>query len=135
MLKFFMLDVVDVAPARASGPDTGFYLLLAGTILAEAGIMYLMRYNAFLRALLHSLLANLASLALGFLLIEVMPGFFSRYSFLNLATLMVITILAELPVLYLLNRTKPLKSTALVCVVMNIVSYILFYLYITLFTG
>lgn len=135
MHKLFFLDVVDVVPARSSGPDLSFYLLITATILVEAAIMYWLKYNRFTRSLLHSFLANITSLAAGFLLIEVLPRFFGKYSIGNLLALMLITILVEFPVLYLLNRTKPLKSTATVCVVMNVVTYILFYLYITFFTG
>lgn len=134
ILKLFLLDVVDVVPAKSgNGLDYTFYLLVAVTILAEAGVMRLMKYNDFSRSLLHSFVANLASLAAGFLLIKVLPDLFSATTIVNLLALMLITIAVELPVLYLFNKTKPFRSTLTVCVVMNIASYILFYLYINIF--
>ena len=132
MPDLFLLDVVDVVPARSNGPDASFYLVVAGTILAEAGMMWWMRYNAFLRSLLHSFIANAVSLAAGFLLIDLLPKIFNSYGLSNLFVLMLITIAIELPVLYLLNRSKVFKQTLLAVIFMNVISYLLFFLYIRL---
>ena len=134
-MDYLLLDVVDVVPAReANGPGLSFYLLLGITILAEAALMRVLKYQQRGPALFHSLLANLVSLATGFLLIEWIPGLFFPNELLNLAALWLITVLIETPVLYLLNRQKKLTSTIKVSVLINLLSYFLFYVYIEFFT-
>ena len=134
-MDYLLLDVVDVVPAReANGPGLSFYLLLGITILAEAALMRVLKYQQWGPALFHSLLANLVSLATGFLLIEWIPGLFFPNELLNLAALWLITVLIETPVLYLLNRQKKLTSTIKVSVLINLLSYFLFYVYIEFFT-
>lgn len=130
-LPLYLLDVVDVVPARSpAGLDYSFYLIVAATILIEAVVMLLMKYNIFGKSLLHSFIVNTASLVLGFLLFEVVPELFVASKIHNLLAMLLITIIAELPLLYLLNRQQPFKQTAWVCIVMNIVTYLLFYLFI-----
>lgn len=133
-MDIYFLDVVDVVPARsAGGLDYSFYLVVAATILAEGAIMWWMKYNPLGRSLLHSFLANAASLAAGFLLYEVVPGLFLPFVLLNLAAMLLITIAVELPVLYLLNKRQVFRFTLSVCAMMNVISYLLFYLYISIF--
>jgi hypothetical protein len=134
-MDLFFLDVVDVVPARsADGPGIDFYLLLAVTILAEAGILYLLRHNLFGKALLHSFAVNAASLAAGFLLIEWIPGLFVPDTLMNLLLLWLITVAIETPLLFLLNRKTAVRTTIKASLVMNLVTYLIFYGYITLFT-
>ncbi|HRG81673.1 MAG TPA: hypothetical protein PLO99_04105 [Chitinophagaceae bacterium] len=133
-MDYLLLDVVDVVPAReANGPGLGFYLLLGITILAEAALMRGLKYQQWGPALFQSLLANLASLAIGFLLLEWVPGLFFPNELLNLAALWLITVLIETPVLYLLNRQKILTSTIKVSLLINLLSYLLFYGYLQFF--
>ena len=133
-MAYLLLDVVDVVPAReANGPGLSFYLLLGITILAEAALMRGLKYQQWWQALFQSLLANLASLAIGFLLLEWIPGLFFPNELLNLAALWLITVLIETPVLYLFNKQKQLKSTIIVSLLMNLLSYLLFFGYIRFF--
>ena len=133
-MDLFFLDVVDVVPARsASGPGIDFYLLFAVTILAEAGIMVLFRYNLLGKALLHCFAVNAASLAAGFLLIEWIARLFLPDSFINLLLLWLITVVIETPLLYLMNRKTAIRNTLKVSLVMNILTYLIFYGYITFF--
>lgn len=132
-LPLYLLDVVDVVPARSSaGPDSSFYLIVAATILVEAVVMLLMKYNTFGKSGLHSFIVNIVSLALGFLLFEMVPELFVADKIPNLVAMLLITIIAELPFLYLLNKQCPFKQTIRVCISMNIVTYLLFYLFIIL---
>lgn len=130
-MDFLLLDVVD-AGVSDSPVNKTLLLVIGATILAEAGVMILARYLNWKQSLLQSLLVNVATLILGYLLIQVAPGLFGKYSLVNLSVLMLITIAAELGLLYLLNKAKPFLFTLLVCVLMNVVSYLLFYLIIRL---
>lgn len=132
-MDFMLLDVVDVVPAKTAGAlDYSFYLTIAATILVEAVVMLLMKYNAFAKSLLHALVANLVSVVAGFLLFELVPALFAPYHLLKLLVMLLITIAIELPVLYFLNRQKVFQQTLRAAVVMNVVSYTLFYLYFIL---
>lgn len=134
-MDFMLLDVVDVVPAKTAGAlDYSFYLIVAATILVEALVMLLMKYNDFGRSLLHALIVNVVSVAAGFLLYELWPALFAPYKLLHLLGLLFVTILIEMPVLHLLNKSKSFKGTDIAAVLMNVISYFLFYLYIMLFT-
>lgn len=133
---FYLLDVVDVVPARtAGGLDYSFYIVVAATIGVEALVMWLMKYNPFGKSLLHSLICNIASLVLGFLLFELVPGLFAADKIPNLLLMLLLTIGAELPVLHLLNRQQNFTKTLAVCGIMNIVTYVLFYIFIKTVAG
>lgn len=133
-MDYLLLDVVDVVPAReANGPGLSFYLLFGITILAEAALIRGLKYQPWGAAFFQSLLANLVSLAIGFLLIEWIPGLFFPNELLNLAALWLITVLIETPVLFLLNRKKPLPATLKISVLINLLSYLLFFGYIQFF--
>lgn len=127
-MKYFFLDVVDAGiPANSIWP---FLIVLALTVLVEAGSMVFMKYNHFKKTLLDSFVVNLASLAVGFGISYVFPDWFNFRHIENFLLLMLITIAVELGILYLLNKKLNFKFTAIVCTVMNIVSYILFYIFI-----
>lgn len=127
-MQLYFLDVVDADVSRSA--DLALVAVIAGTILAEAIVMLLMKYNAFGKALLQSLILNLASVAVGYVLLEMVPSLFGNKDIPLLMLLMLITIAVELPLLYLLNRNKPLKETILAASLINLVSYLLFYGYI-----
>lgn len=124
---------MDVVDAGISGYiDRTFLIVLSLTIVVEAVVMLLAKYNRLQLALLHSLIVNIVSTAFGYLLLKLLPGLFNEYSIVNLLLLLLITIAVETVVLYLLNRKHPVVQTLKVCVVMNLVSYILFYFFIQL---
>lgn len=128
-----LLDVVDVVPARDNSPLYRFLLVVALTVITEAVVMTLFRYNRFVKSMGHSVLVNGISLALGFALIEWAPGLFYTGNISNLLLLFLVTLLAETPVLYLLNRIKPPGETIRISLLMNLLTYILFYFYIIYF--
>ncbi len=127
-MQLFFLDVVDADISRSA--DLTPVAVIAITILAEAVVMLLMKYNSFGKSLLHSLILNLASVAVGYILVETVPALFGNYDIPHLLLLMLITIAVELPLLYLLNRKKPVRDTILAASLVNLVTYILFYGYI-----
>lgn len=126
-MDIFLLDVVDAGVS--SSPDKTLLLVLGITILAEAGFMLLARYNNFPTSLWQSATVNAVSLLAGYLLIRYMPDTFNDYRvWKNLLLLLMITIVLEGVVLYLLNQKKPWVYTFIVCVLMNVITYLLFYL-------
>jgi hypothetical protein len=106
-----------------------FFLFLLAAILIEAGIMQMMRYStSFKKAFLDSVLINLASVAIGFFLIEAVDNSYSSSEIVNLLILYGVTVVVETFILFLLNKTKPLSKTIGTSVLMNLVTYIILYL-------
>jgi len=129
-MNYYFIDVVDVTVSRSV--DKTLIVVIALTILAEALVMLLMKYNRIQKTGLDSLIVNLASVAVGYILSKLTPGLFAGYSIGSLLILLFITIAVELPALYLLNKKKLFSETAKACVLMNAVTYLFFYLYATL---
>jgi len=130
-MDLFLLDVVDATvPSQTNWP---LVLVLFLTVLAEALVMWLLKYNPFKRSSLDSLLVNAASLGVGYLLLSAAPGLFGSYAITGLLKLLAITIVVEGGLLYLLNRKHPFVQTVKATVLMNVVTYILFYLFIRFF--
>lgn len=129
--NFFLIDVVDAGVS--SRFDMSVLVVFGITLLAEAFVMLLMKYSRFPVSFLHSLIVNVSSLLAGYLLITAAPELFAGYNITDLLILLLITIAVELPLLYLLNRTKPFVQTSVVCVLMNLITYLLFYLTVTVF--
>lgn len=107
----------------------GIFVLFIGlAIIIETLIMILMKYNTrFKKAFLDSLLVNMASLAVGFVLWQFFRDFLRYYSLLSLVILYAVTVMVESGLLYLLNRKQPVGKTLGVCLVMNLVTYILLF--------
>jgi len=107
----------------------GIFVLFIGlAIIIETLIMILMKYNTrFKKAFLDSLLLNMASLAVGFVLWQFFRDFLRYYSLLSLLILYAVTVMVESGLLYLLNRKHPVGKTLRVCLVMNLVTYILLF--------
>jgi hypothetical protein len=108
---------------------TLFFFFIVLAILLEAGIMLLMKYTSGIKkALTDSLLVNLASLAIGFVLLEAFDNFFGYYTIFSVVVLYAITVLIEFFLLRLLNRQHSNRQTWLVVMVMNLVTYTLLYM-------
>jgi hypothetical protein len=120
----------------AGGAGLFYYFILLGVLfiilatLLEAVVMIVMKYNLpFKKAFGDSLFANLFSLIVGFLLIFLGADLLDNNSWVNLLILYVITVVLEVFVLYQRNRKKPFVQTLTVCVVMNLVSYLVLFLF------
>jgi hypothetical protein len=104
-------------------------LFIAAAVFIEAVVMMKMKYHkVFKRALIQSLVANLLSLALGFILINSDGDFYNMESFSGFVSLFALTLLIEFLALYLMNRKESLLRTLTVCVVMNLVTYLIAFL-------
>ena len=103
-------------------------LFIVLAILLEAAVMIAMKYNTrFKKAALDSTIINVASLVVGFILLEYFEDFIASYTPLNFLILYIITVVIESWLLYLLNKTKPFKQTLKVTLVMNLISYLLLF--------
>ncbi len=123
-MGMILLDVVD-----AGAYDKGigvFVAVVLCTILIEMGVMKLMKYNDWKKCLLDAAIVNVASMAAGMLLVQLLPDLFNDISIINLVKLFLITLIIETTILHLLNRSKAFKSTAIASLVMNLTSYILY---------
>jgi hypothetical protein len=114
MLKFFLLDVVDASASKLIW--WSFAIVIAVTVIVEMIVM------------LDAFIVNVASLAVGMILIEFISRVFNNLTIFNLIWLFLITLVVEGGLLYLLNRAKPFSRTALVTFIMNAATYALFIL-------
>lgn len=101
------------------------------TIAIEAVVMILLKYNKAGKAFLDSFVINLVSMGVGFILLlsgsqslALIDNFY-----LNLFLLFLITVVAELIVLYLLNRKIPVSKTVRAAFIINLVSYLIYFLF------
>lgn len=104
------------------------FMLIA--FLVEALGMVLLKYNPARKAIPDSLIINLVSLAAGFLLIRINSSLdFTGYEFLDFLLLFLLTVILEAGTLYILNRQKPILKTILVTCIINILTYLVLFLF------
>lgn len=104
------------------------FMLIA--FLVEALGMVLLKYNPARKAIPDSLIINLVSLAAGFLLIRINSSLdFTGYEFLDFLLLFLLTVILEAGTLYILNRQKPILETILVTCIINILTYLVLFLF------
>ena len=90
--------------------------------------MMLMKYNSsFKKTFIDSLIINIASLAVGFALLQFFEEL-GYYTLVTLAILYGITVIVETGILKLLNKQHTLWKTVQVSIVMNLITYIILYL-------
>jgi len=102
-------------------------LFIAVAILIEALVMTVMKYTIFKRSLLHSTICNLVSVAVGALLLSLYSDTFNIDSLSGFAGMLGVTLVVEFAILYGLNRGHAVAKTAVVCLAMNLVTYIILY--------
>ena len=125
-MKFYLLD--GVGAGFVFGAMIVFMLI---TIVLEAVTMLLMKYNRAGKAFLDSFLVNLVSLGAGFIILFFGRSFWvprTESSLANVLILFAITVLVEFGILYLLNMKTAIKKTLIAAVVINVVSYLLYFL-------
>ncbi|MGQ0737957.1 MAG: hypothetical protein ACT4OJ_02750 [Bacteroidota bacterium] len=121
-MEFYLLDGAGAGLLIALFGIGILFLLLA--IALEAVIMQRMKYQFIFRvSLIQSTVANLVSLASGFVLSSTADDFFAIDNYAGLAVLFAVTVLLEFLVLYLMNRKQPVKRSFIVSLVMNLVTY------------
>ena len=125
-MKFFLLD--GVGAGFVFGAMIVFMII---TIVLEAVTMLLMKYNKAGKAFLDSFLINLVSLGAGYIILFFNRGFpvpRTESSLANLLILFAVTVAVEFGILFLLNRKPALRKTLITAVVINVVSYLLYFL-------
>jgi biotin transporter BioY len=124
-MKFYFLD------AGGAGLVFGFMIIfMIAAIIVEALIMLALKYNPVGKAFLDSLVINLVSLGVGFMILSVSDSLdITDNEILNYILVFLITVLTEMLALYLLNRSKPFSKTMQVSFVINLVSYGILFLF------
>jgi len=124
-MNFYLLDAA--APGLIFGVMIVFMIV---TIILEAVAMIIMKYNKAGKAFLDSFLANLVSMGAGFIILLSGSGLFeiADSTILSIVMLFLITVVVEFLILYLLNRKLPVQKTLIAAIVINVVSYLLYYL-------
>ncbi len=124
-MNFYLLDAA--APGLIFGVMIVFMIV---TIILEAVTLIIMKYNKAGNAFLGSFLANLVSMGAGFIILLSGSGLFeiADSAILSIGILFLITVVVEFAILYLLNRKLPVQKTLIAAIVINLVSYLLYYL-------
>ena len=126
-MKFYLLDGAGAGILIALFGVGLLFLLLA--VALEAIVMQKMKYQFIFRvSLIQSLVANLVSLAAGFVLFTSSESQFGIDNYTGFAILFGVTVLLEFIILYLMNKTKPVRRTLTVCLVMNLLTYAIAFL-------
>jgi len=126
------LYVLDAGGAGLIFVAIGVVLIfIAIAILVEALLMKSFKYNNFKKSVIDSTVANLVSLVAGILLLNSFGDAFDIKSNGGFAAMFGVTVVIEFVVLYLLNKKHSLKSTATVCILMNILTYVILYLFVS----
>lgn len=130
-MNSFLLDVAIGDPTTAGYYDGIWVLLviLLAVILIEAVVMLLFKLNRFGKSFLHSLIVNVASALIGYLLISQVLIFNESISaVIQWLTYFGLTVLIEGVILMLLNPKSSKGKTWLVTIMMNLASYLFLYL-------
>ena len=124
----FFLDI--------SGPLSFFtplMILFVVIILIEAIVMMVFKMNRFGKSLGDSVIVNIASILIIFLVIGILAdievGTFDAPLFVTGAGLYLLTFLGESLVLKLLNKKLPWRRIVSISAMMNLLTYILLYFY------
>ncbi len=104
-----------------------FFMLLA--VLIEALMMLIMKYHTFRKAIVQSLVVNLVSMIGGFFLLQLEWDWFNLDSIEGFIGMFLITLLIEGFILWLFNKSTRISRTALVTLVMNIITYIVLFFF------
>ncbi|HYM95060.1 MAG TPA: hypothetical protein VET23_13025 [Chitinophagaceae bacterium] len=111
---------------------SGLIIFMALTIVVEGVILLLFKIDKPGKVFLYSLIVNLASLGVGYIILplvrQIGNGFSTSGLVLRWIFMFAITVLVEGFLLILLTKKKPREKVWLAAVVMNLVSYALLYL-------
>ncbi|MCX8020298.1 MAG: hypothetical protein N2747_07395 [Chitinophagaceae bacterium] len=129
----FYCNFLDVAVVPTAQNDIiRLIALTLAVTLVEALLLTAIKYQPLRHSLWQSLVINALSTALGIVIRLFTPFLFLEGDF-YLLKLFLLTLIIEFPILYLLNKMKPVSKTALACLIINVVSYLLLILYINFF--
>src|SRR3981081_821952 len=113
---------------------TPLVILLLVSIFIEAIVMQQLKFNRFVKSLGDSVIVNIVSLLLGFLLIGVLAelnvGSIEIPLYFTFMGLYLVTLLGEGLVLKLLNKMRSWRKVFTVSAIMNLFSWVLLYIYV-----
>ena len=113
---------------------TPLVIILVTSILIEAIVMQLLKFNRFGKSIADSVIVNIISLLLGFVLVGVLAGLkvgqIEIPLYLTFMGLYLVTLLIEGIVLKLINKLRPWRKVFTVSGIMNLFSWALLYLYL-----
>jgi len=132
-MKFFLLDgagaLIIIIPI--------LIVAMFVVILVEAGIIVYFKLNNFKRALAYSSIVNIASLAVGFVLVPALERRFhneiEKESLWVWLLFFITTVLTEGLLLMLMIKKAPKQKVWLAVIVMNVITYLLLYLFVVYF--
>ncbi|MFI5185280.1 MAG: hypothetical protein ACHQF0_00990 [Chitinophagales bacterium] len=136
-MKYFFIDVVGpyLTPVDSATPTTLIIFMLF-TIFAEAVVMLLFKLNRFGKCILDSSIVNIASLIVGFIIFQAglvrAQGRDANLSLPSWLILFALTTVVEGFLLMLLNRKLPRARIWLTSIVMNLVSYLILFIDLSL---
>jgi hypothetical protein len=127
-MKFFYLDA---GIASVSDLTVVALLFILGVSLVEWIVMLLFKFNDPGKSLFHSFIVNLVSAVLGFLLADTISSVtHSAGDILQWIIYFGLTVVVEAILLQLLNRHKTLSKIWTVAFIMNLVSYLILFLWV-----
>lgn len=104
------------------------FMLIA--FIAEALGMILLKYNKPGKAFVDSLVINLVSLGVGYIVIQLNSSLdLTDNEVINFILVFLLTVITEGVTLFFLNRNKPISKTLLVTIIINIITYLVLYLF------
>jgi len=132
-MKFFLLDgagaLIIIIPI--------LIVAMFVVILVEAGIIVYFKLNNFKRALAYSSIVNIASLAVGFVLVPALErrshNEIEKESLWVWLLFFITTVLTEGLLLMLMIKKAPKQKVWLAVIVMNVITYLLLYLFVVYF--
>jgi hypothetical protein len=128
-MKLFLLDT-----GAALLFPINIIVFMVVAIMLEAVVMLLFKLNKFSKCIIDSFIVNLASLIVGFILLSVLNKMNTGANLQNSTVLLwlimfAVTILVEGVGLMLLNKKKPRERIWVTTITMNLVSYLVLYLF------
>lgn len=111
-------------------------LFLVAAIVSEAIVMILLKFNKAGKCFLDALLINIASLVAGYLLLDPVQNISDKFGsrlqiFAEILIMFLITLLIEAGLLMLLNKAKNSKQVWLTAFIMNLVSYLILWAFLS----
>jgi hypothetical protein len=113
---------------------TPLVIILVISILIESIVMKLLKFSRFGKSLADSVIVNIVSLLLGFLLVGVLAdlkvGQIEIPLYFTFMGIYLVTLLIEGIVLKLLNKIRSWRKVFTVSAIMNLCSWVLLYIYL-----
>jgi hypothetical protein len=124
-MEFFILDAGGAGLIYLAYGILVLFMILV--IVVEALILVVLKYNSVSRSLRDSSIINIASLAVGFVLLEYTNDLVNLDTLQDFLILYIVTVIIEFGILWMLNKARPISRTLGICIFMNILTYAFLY--------